>query len=278
MAPMIKEIAVHLTGSNEDATRIAHAAVLARMLDARLLGLQVHVMPEVLSMTDPSGSTFLQDLMLESIDRAAGVTGTLRQKLAATGLNHDIRRLDLFPGDVAPGLAAEARSADLFVGTRPYGDPNRQHGIEEAVLFESGRPCLFVPPGLTAPATYRHAMVAWKDGREAARAVADAVPLLRTVETVTVALIEEGDASEARREAPDEDIGRYLSRQGVTAEVHLVTGWKNISAAILNEAERQGTDLIVMGGYGHSRLREWALGGATRDVLSSAKVPVLVSH
>ena len=275
---MIKDIAIHLTGSNEDATRIAHAAVLARLRDAHLTGLQVHVMPEVLAMTDPSGSSFLQDLMLESIDRAGKVTGVLEQKLAATGINHAIRRLDLFPGAVAPGLAAEARVSDLFVGTRPYGDPNRQHGIEEAVLFESGRPCLFVPPGLPAPVTYRSAMLAWKDGREAARAVADAMPLLRTVETVTVALIEEGGASEARREAPDEDIGRYFSRHGVTADIHLVTGWSNIPAAILNEAERQGTDLIVMGGYGHSRLREWALGGATRDVLSSAKVPVFVSH
>lgn len=275
---MIKDIAVHLTGSDEDATRLAHAAVLARALDAHLTGLQVHEMPEVLSITDPTGSSYLQQLVAESVDRAVAVTKRLVPTLAATGINHELRRLDLFPGQVGSALAAEARLSDLFVGTRPYGDPLRQQRVEEAVLFESGRPCLFVPPAHDAAARVSSVLVAWKNTREAAVALAASLPLLRLATEVRVAVIEEGGASEQRREAAGDDIGRYLSRHGVNAEIRLIAGWTDTAAAILNEAEKSAADLIVLGAYGHSRLREWALGGVTREVLSRSPVPVLTAR
>lgn len=275
---MIKDIAVHLTGSNEDSTRIDHAAGLARMLDAHLTGLQVHEMPEVLTITDPSGSGFLQELIADSVNRAAGITAKLRPQLAATGLNYDLRRLDLFPGPLASALAGEVRFSDLFVGTRPYGDPNKQQRVEEAVLFESGRPCLFVPPGHRAPTRYSSVLVAWKNTREAAVALAAALPILQGADKVTVAIVEEDGPSEQRGEVGGKDIGRYLSRHGVSAEIRLVDGWNNVSAAILNEVNRSAADLLVLGAYGHSRMREWALGGATRDILSQAAVPVLTAR
>jgi nucleotide-binding universal stress UspA family protein len=275
---MIRDIAVHLTGSDEDEVRIAHAAALAHQLDAHLTGLQVHEMPEVLSITDPSGSAFLQQLIADSIDRAFATTQRLEPVFAATGINHELRRLDLYPGKAGPALADEARFSDLFVGTRPYGDPHRQERVEEAVLFESGRPCLFVPPGHPAPTRYANILVAWKNTRESAAALAAALPLLRQADTVRVALIEEDGASEQRREAPGADIGRYLARHDVKAEVHLVDGWTDVSAAILNEAARMGADLIVLGAYGHSRLREWAMGGVTRDVLTRSPVPVFTGR
>ena len=275
---MIKDIAIHLTGSNEDDARIAHAATLARTFEAHLTGLQVHEMPEILTITDPSGSAFLQDLIAESVNRAAALTETLEEKLTATGVNHALRRLDLFPGQLEAALASEARWSDLFVGTRPYGDPHKEHRVEEAVLFESGRPCLFVPPGHAAPVSYASVLVAWKNTREAAVAIAHAIPVLQQAEEVRVAIIEEDGSSEQRGEAPGDDIGRYLSRHGVSTEVRLIDGWNNTSAAILNETTRSGADLIVLGAYGHSRLREWALGGVTRDVLSQAQVPVLAAR
>ena len=275
---MIRDIAVHLTGSDEDKVRIAHAAALARQLDAHLTGLQVHEMPEVLSITDPAGSSFLQQLIADSVDRAIAATERLGPVFAATGLNHELRRLDLYPGKAGAALASEARLSDLFVGTRPYGDPHRQERVEETVLFESGRPCLFVPPGHAAPVRYANILVAWKNTRESAAALAHALPLLVQADQVRVALIEEDGASEQRREAPGADIGRYLGRHGVTAEVHLVDGWTDTSAAILNEATRMGADLIVLGAYGHSRLREWAMGGVTRDILTRSPVPVLTGR
>jgi nucleotide-binding universal stress UspA family protein len=276
---VIKDIAIHLTGSSEDATRIAHAAGLARTLDAHLTGIYIHQMPDILSITDPSGSAFLQRLIEESVAEAEATTEALDGRFRQLGLTYELRRPEVYPGQVGSELASEARQSDLFVGTRPYGDPNKGQWIEEAVLFLSGRPCLLLPPSFQGRSSYDNVLVAWKNTREAARAVADAVPLLKKAKSVVVAIVDEQPgATEEQRRAPDEDIGRYLSRHGIKAEVHIIDGWTNTGAALRNEAVRTAADLIVMGAYGHSRLREWMLGGATRDVLSSAAVPVLVAH
>lgn len=275
---MIKDIAVHLTGSPEDATRLAHAAGVARVFDAHVTGLQLHELPELLAITDPSGSEFLRQLIEQSNQRAQAVGAVIERQCDELGLRHELRRLDAYPGRAGQVLAAAARQSDLFLGTRPYGDPGKAEWIEETVMFESGRPCLFIPPGYPAGAEFRNILVAWKDTREAARAVADALPFLRKAGSVVVAIVEEGPASEREGRAPAGDIGRYLSRHGVKAEVHVVNGWNKVGDAILNEGVRTGAHLIVMGAYGHSRVREWILGGATREVLSHASIPVLVAH
>lgn len=276
---MIKDIAIHLTGSSEDTTRIAHAAGLARTLDAHLTGIYLHQLPDVLAITDPSGSAFLQRLVDQSVAQAEARTEALDATFRQLDLTYELRRLDVYPRQVGSVLASEARQSDLFVGTRPYGDPDKGQWIEEAVLFQSGRPCLFVPSSFDGHSVYDNVLVAWKNTREAARAVADAMPLLKKAKSVVVAIVDEQlGAAEEQRRAPDEDIGRYLSRHGIRAEVHIIDGWTSTGAALRNEAVRTAADLIVMGAYGHSRLREWMLGGATRDVLSTAPVPVLVAH
>lgn len=276
---MIKDIAVHLTGSSEDAVRIAHAIGVARTLDAHLTGLYLNQMPDILSITDPSGSAFLQRLVEQSVAQAAVTMEALHSQFRQLGVTYELRRIDVYPRQVGDVLASEARQSDLFLATRPYGNPNREQWVEEAVLFQSGRPCLFVPPSFKGHADYKNVLVAWKNTREAARAVADALPLLKKAKSVVIAIVdEERGAAEEQRSAPDQDIGRYMSRHGINAEVHVVDGWTSAGAALLNEAVRTASDLVVMGAYGHSRLREWMLGGATRDVLKSATIPVLVAH
>lgn len=275
---MIKDIVVHLTGSPEDAARLAFTKIVAQSLEARVTGLQVHALPDVIAITDPSGSAFLQALLDQSSKAADKVTTSLRSQLAKVGEFTELRRLDVYPGRVGEALAAETRTADLFIGTRPYGDPARQHHVEEAVLFSSGRGCIFVPPGAKLSGKIEAVFVAWKNTREAARAVAEAIPLLQRARLVVIGLVEEGVASERFGEQPGADIGRYLSRHGVLGEVRMVNGWADAGSAILNEAKAMQADLIVMGGYGHSRFREWALGGATRQVLVKSEVPVLMAH
>lgn len=276
---MIKDIAVHLTGSSEDRIRLAQAADVARTLDAHVTGIYVHQMPDILAITDPSGSAFLQRLVEQSTAQAEAGVAELDGALRGLGLTYELRRLDVYPRQVGRELAGEARISDLFVGTRPYGDPNKGEWIEEAVLFQSGRPCLFVPPAFAGHSAFGNVLVAWKDTREAARAVAAALPLLRKVKSVVVAIVDEnlGGAEESRH-APGEDIGRYLSRHGIASEIHVIDGWTDTGAAILNEATRTAADLIVMGAYGHSRLSEWMLGGVTRHILRQAAIPVLVAH
>ncbi|KQW75586.1 hypothetical protein ASC89_21840 [Devosia sp. Root413D1] len=275
---MIKDIVVHLTGSPEDAVRLSFAQTVAQSLEARVTGLQVHALPDVIAITDPSGSAFLQALLGESSKAADKVTAALRPQIAKLGEFTELRRLDVFPGQVGGALAAEARTSDLFIGTRPYGDPARQQYIEEAVLFSSGRGCIFVPPNAKLSGKIDAVFVAWKNTREAARAVAEAIPFLQRAKLVVIGLVEEGGASERFGDQPGADIGRYLSRHGVLGEVRMVNGWSDAGSAILNEAKAIQADLIVMGGYGHSRLREWMLGGATRKVLLNSEVPVLMAH
>lgn len=128
------------------------------------------------------------------------------------------------------------------------------------------------------PASYATILVAWKNTREAARAVAEALPFLQQAQSVLVAVIEEDKAAEEQKLEVGADIGRYLSRHAVSAEIRKIAGWTDTGAAILNEAKQIGADMIVMGGYGHSRFREWILGGVTRRALSESTVPILTAH
>jgi nucleotide-binding universal stress UspA family protein len=270
---LIKDIAVHLTGSNEDPVRLEYASALAERLGAHLTGLQMHMLPSLISLTDPSGSAFLQQLIDDSNAAADAVTANLRNQLAALGPHTELRRLDVFPDAAGNVLAEAVRLADLFVGTQPYGDPARSERIEEAVLFKAGRPCLFLPVRLQREVKLSTVLVGWKNTREAARAVADALPLLQAASLVDVVMVTEEAA-----ELGGADIGRYLSRHGVKAEVRTVPGNPDAAATLLGEARAIRADLIVMGAYGHSRLLEMALGGATRDVLKNATIPVFMAH
>lgn len=275
---MIKDIAVHLNGSDEDKVRIAYAAPIAELFDAHVTGLQVHTLPDLIAITDPAASSFLQTLLAESHERAQKATDMLEATFALMSVPHELRRLDAYPSTAAGMLAAEVRVADLFVGTRPYGDPAREERTAEAVLFKSGRGSLLVPPGGTPPQDYSTIFVAWKNSREAARAVAEAIPFLQRASQIIVGIVEEGGASEQFGVEAGADIGRYFSRHGIAAEIRTINGWVNVGEALLNEAERTGAQMIVMGGYGHSRFREWIMGGVTRHVLTHATVPVLIAH
>lgn len=273
---MIKNIAVQFTGSPEDEVRLSYAVALAERFDASITGLQINVMPGILSITDPSGSAFLQQLIETSNKQADLVTERLTAELARERPLTDLRRLDVFAEDVGLTLAAEVRLSDLFVGTRPYGDPAKAEAIEEAVLLRSGRPCIFLPPQTRTPPKFDSILVGWKNTREAARAVSDALPLLQKAGRVDVIKVAEEPSPPAS--APGVDIGRYLSRHGVNVEIRTAASDPDAGSALLREAEASAADLIVIGGYGHSRLREWVLGGATRELLSNAPVPVFISH
>jgi nucleotide-binding universal stress UspA family protein len=273
---MIKNIAVHLTGSSEDDFRLTYASALAERFDASITGLQINVMPQILSITDPAGSAFLQELIETSNKQADLATARLREQLAQLRPLTDLRRLDLFAEQIGFTLAAEVRLSDLFVGTRPYGDPAKTEAIEEAVLLRSGRPCIFLPPQMREEPKFDSILIGWKNTREAARAVADALPLLQRADRVNVIEVAEEPSPPAR--ATGVDIGRYLSRHGINAEIRTAGTAPDAGSALLLEAKASSADLIVIGGYGHSRLREWVLGGATRELLSNAPVPVFIAH
>lgn len=274
---MIKDIVVHLTGSAEDEVRLAYAEPIARQFTAHLTGLQVRVIPDLVSYGAPYGASMVGDLLALTEREADEVSERLNAHLARLDISRELRRIDAYAAMVGRELAAEARTADLFIGTRPYGDPTGQTRIEEEVLLGSGRGCLFLPPGGKPPKSYSTILVAWNGSRESARAIAEALPFLSQARETVVAIIEEVASEEHRVEA-GADIGRYLSRHDVSSEIRRISGWADAGEAFINEATRIGADMLVMGGYGHSRFRELTLGGATRQALSRATIPVLMAH
>ena len=270
---MIKDIAVHLTGSVEDEVRLAYAETISERFGAHITGLYVHMLPEVVG-ADPAGMVGMEMWFEQSNALAEETFKRLKGRFERLNMPHDVRQLDVFSGTAGQALTAEARAADLFIATRPYGDPADAVHMEVSVLFGSGRACLFVPPKSVAPNNFATVVVAWNGSREAARAVAEAMPFLKQASQVIVVTVRDGDGAEFGG-----DIARHLSRHDISAVIGTAdAGMDGSGEALLGEVRRVGADLLVMGGYGHSRFREWVFGGATRHVLSHADIAVLMAR
>jgi nucleotide-binding universal stress UspA family protein len=178
--------------------------------------------------------------------------------------------------------AAAARRTDMAIMARPANAPadvSLAHAYFAGLLLESGRPVIVVPEGTKAHLPPRHAIVAWADTAEAARAVHDALPLLEAAEAVDVVVV---DADKSRAEAAAlsvESLLAHLRAHEVKAElIHCSSRSSSVGHALLDQASRRHAQLIVAGGYGHGRLREWAIGGTTRELFLGSPVPVLFSH
>ena len=176
-------------------------------------------------------------------------------------------------GREAPEISERGRLFDLIVIARP--DPESGPGTAaalEAALFETGRPVVIAPP--EPHGALRHVAVAWNATRESARAVWAARPFLTRAEKVSIITVVDSDPG-----ANPADLARYLAHHGVSAETHLAKrSAAGLGDSLLDATKDCGADLLVMGGYGHSRLRELVLGGATRSVLQQAALPVLMTH
>lgn len=173
-------------------------------------------------------------------------------------------------------VARCARLADLVVVGRPVSDRELPAVMTlNAALMESGRPLLVTPPQMP-DVLGRRIAVAWNGSAEAARAVSAALPLLATAEQVHIFSAQESDADPVLAPA---ELRAYLSWHGINAECHSFTAsTTHAGEVLLVEVTRQGCDLVVMGAYTHSRLRQLILGGVTRHMLHHAMVPVLMMH
>jgi nucleotide-binding universal stress UspA family protein len=194
------------------------------------------------------------------------------------GLSAENRIIEASLGRAANLFARLARRFDLAVIGQT--DPERalpDDLLIEAALFESGRPVVVVPYIQSEDLKLGHILVCWDGSRNAARAIADSMPFLTRGKKVEVVIVASGNGKVD--ELPGADLGEHLARHGLTVEVkRLVAADLDVSNVILSYAADCAADFIVMGGYGHSRLREFILGGATRGILQSMTVPVLMAH
>jgi nucleotide-binding universal stress UspA family protein len=209
-------------------------------------------------------------------------------KAAAERFREAIRRADL-SGDgyyvttdlraAVEMFARRARLADLAIVAQDQPEGAALHGpLIEAALFDSGRPVLVVPYIHRQPFQADRVVVAWDGGAPAARAVHDALPFLQRAKSVEVVVVE----TERKRdegEIAGSDIATHLARHDLQVSLQRIPGSDiGVGNALLNHVAEQQTDLLVMGGYGHSRFREFVLGGATRDMLDAMTIPVLMAH
>lgn len=277
-----KTLLVHIDETKANVGRLQAALALARAQKAHLTGLYVinefdlpsyaraqvprHVIEEQRTAAEKAAQAAVEAFLAEA-DRE-GVTADTRVERTR---DHQVAAL----------IARHARYADLVVAGQTEPDepgPGGQHMVEDLVL-SAGRPVLVIPYiGANHPIG-RTVTVAWDAGRAAARAVADAMPLLEAAGKVHVFVVNPVSGIDAHGAEPGADIALSLARHDINAEVHTTTATDiEEGEAILSWLSDSGSDLLVMGAYGHARLRELVLGGVTRCILQSMTVPVFMAH
>ncbi|MEO8717614.1 MAG: universal stress protein [Burkholderiales bacterium] len=274
-----KTILVHLDHRARSAERLGLACGLAGEFDAHLVGLFAPGGPNLPSYAEAEGGPALRE-MLEH--RRKEVRHEAQRRLLEITQRNGGERSEWRASDAAPAAAMRlsARYADLLVAGQPESqDEGDLRGLADELAFSAGRPVLFVPYAGRFAALGKRVLVAWDAGREAARAVTDALPLLERAEAVEVCAFDPERGRRAHGEQPGADIGLFLARHGVKVTVARQSGARyDVGSQILSRAADIGADLIVMGAYGHTRVREMVLGGVTRTMLEAMTVPVLMSH
>lgn len=275
-----KNLLLHMEPGDAAAGRLNLACGLAERLGAVLIGIDAAMLQ--VPVIDPTGFAAVDADLISSERQAFEAEfedSAKRFDAAASAKNLRMKWFSSleFPADM---LCRHARAADLLViGHGATAEtPSPQHAADPGdVVMRAGRPALVVPPGISE-LRLAHVVVAWKDTREARRAVADSIPLMKLAgKTSIVAVSAEGETDEARRSA--EDVVAYLGRHDIAAEAEVrIDTREGAAAEILKAAQEKQSDLVVCGAYGHARMREWAFGGVTRDLLKKSAVACLMSH
>ena len=276
---MIRSILVPVLAGEASDAALATACELARAHDAHLVVVNCisAVVPVAAWDTYPVA-------VFETLSEAAAASGSrlvleLTARLEQAGISHEIHTADtiwMTPSEMA---SVHARYCDIVVfGRQANVDPRMQGKFFSDLLLQSGRPLLMVPEA-NAARLNDAAMVAWKPTREATRALHDALPLLRRAASVRVVAVDPKVGDLQHGALPGADIAAHLVRHGLRVDVAQVPRLgASTGAAILREAQEQGIGLLVAGGYGHTRAREFVMGGVTRTLFEDAKMPVLFSH
>jgi nucleotide-binding universal stress UspA family protein len=275
---MIKDVMVTLDGGPGDDKRLDAVQAIAQLFQSHVIGLFLNTVPAVVSVHDEFGAVHAPDLLEAARNLGDQLETRLAERLGRLNLPAEVRRIDVFAEDIANIASRESRSTDTFVALRPNGAMHDSERLIESVLFGSGRHLLLVPSEGKLAAPFNRVFVAWNGSREAARALTEAMPYLHEASEVIIAVIDDEEPVEGQALLGSEAVV-HLGHHGIEASLHRTkANGGEIGAKLLDEAERLQADLIVAGGYGHSRLREYLLGGVTRDLLHRASMPLVLAH
>jgi len=278
---MIKDIVLHLSTRTNHPGTLDYAVSVARAFGAHLAGVAFAldpIVPPAMGVGDAVPPAWIDEQRAQAKAAADAAVAAFEEAARRDGISAESRCLDASLAGAATLFGEIARRFDLSIvrQAEPAAGPLEEL-IVEAALFESGRPVLVVPYVRKEPLRLDRVMVCWDGSRSAARALGDAIPLLGRAKAVEVVSVL-GDRGKSD-EIPGADIAAHLARHDLEVDVARIPPIESdVMDAILSHAADAGTDLLVMGGYGHSRLREFILGGVTRGILKTMTVPCLMSH
>lgn len=276
---MITDIVTNLSVRDGGKPAGDYAVSVASMLDAHVTGIAIAFDPRIPTSALGYLPVDIADEQRRDNEIAArAAMERFSETSARACVTAEPRLVSTTLADAGKAFGRIARRFDLAVvdQAKPNGSAV-DATIPEGAMFESGRPVIIVPYIQTAPLTLDRVMVCWDGSRAAARAVADAMPLLERAKNVEVVIVTNERGKQ--KELEGADIGQHLARHGIKVEVtRIMRGDLDVADALLSHSADSGADFIVMGGYGHSRLREFVLGGVTRKILQCMPVPALMSH
>jgi len=253
------------------------SAEIARAFDAHLdivaIGYEPDFPPYAFG---GAAAAAVTEMFGEAAEQAERLADAAKARIEQSGVKGGAQPLVSPYSSLGISFGEIARYADLIVLSPPGAGSYEEAAVNllEGVLFDGDAPALICPLGTTSVPGSR-VVIGWNDSREALRAVRRAMPFLRRAEAVEIAVIDPG----GRSQTPGEGLALMLSRHGVRAEIALLpSAAHSVSEALCQHALDRAADLLVMGAYSHSRVREYLLGGVTRDVLREVPVPVLLAH
>lgn len=276
-----KTILVHLDDSQRAAERLKIAAGIAADENAHLIGAAMTGISKllahgsVLNSKDPHLARHIESARQRAVNALVSFD-TVAQNAGVRSFEKRV-----VEDETGGGVCLQSRYADLVViGQTNPDEPSSFESAEfpEYVLTNSGRPVLFIPYVGQFETVGKRVLISWDASREATRAVTDAIPLLRRAEIVQVVVFNTNAKSGTHGEQPGADISLYLARHGVNVEASHQRTELDIGNALLSLASDFNADMIVMGGYGHSRFRQMVLGGVTRTILETMTVPIFMAH
>lgn len=278
-----KDVIALVIATERDEAALAAAERMGAAHDAHITAALLTPLPDEPLAYEP---TVVAGIWAELLGRARHEADAERKRLEArlarVGRPFGIEQVEALARDLGRVGAVHARYHQVAVIAGPRaGDEARDQTEEliEGVLHHSGRPALVVPPAWGDRPIGTRILVAWDASREATRALAEATPLLAAAQAVAVVTVDAKPKAFGHGERPGANIAGHLARLGVSVEVRNIDGLgRPVSDALAAEASAFGADLIVMGAYAHSRLRDLVFGGATRDFLANVPVPLLLAH
>jgi len=254
------------------------ALPLAERHQAHLVGL--HVTPSVfVNLATEVSVTYLEETKRALRKTADAVRDRFKQRVDAAGLSAEWRVEEPVDANYARAVTRHALCADLIVAGQPHTSEWNGGALVTDVLIETGRPILFVPYAGRFTDVARRVMIAWNGTREAARAAFDAIPLIAQAEEVRILAVDPHRLPAKAGLAPADDLALVLARHGTKIEAAVsYSGEISVGDDLLSSLADAGSDLLVMGCYGHSRIREMLFGGVTRHILQHMTVPVFMSR